>query len=77
MKIRRKNLNNLITIVVSLMLAGCSWFRDSPEPENASYEAGKKSLSEGKFEEACISDWLQDATDMLENFTSEKSLGAQ
>ncbi len=28
--------------------------------------------SEGKFEEACISDWLQDATDVLENFTSEK-----
>ena len=52
MKIRRKNLNNLITIVLSLMLAGCSWFRDSPEPENASYEAGKKALSEGNFEEA-------------------------
>lgn len=52
MKKSSKQLNYFITIVLSIILAGCSWFGESAEPENASYEAGKKALSEGKFEEA-------------------------
>ncbi len=42
----------LFIISLCILLAGCSWFGESAEPENASYEAGKKALSEGRFEEA-------------------------
>ncbi len=42
--------NLIISIFISVLLSGCSWFEDSMAPENDSYKAGKKALNEGKFE---------------------------
>jgi len=39
-------------ILLALVLSGCSWFGDSSEPVNDSYEAGKKAFSKGNYEEA-------------------------
>ena len=50
MKIGNKKYNFIIAIFLCILLSGCSWFGDSAEPENDSYEAGKKALNEGKFE---------------------------
>ena len=50
MKISNKKYNFIIAIFLCILLSGCSWFGDSAEPENDSYEAGKKALNEGKFE---------------------------
>jgi len=50
MKISNKKYNFIIAISLCILLSGCSWFGDSAEPENDSYEAGKKALNEGKFE---------------------------
>ncbi len=51
----KKNINNkkynyFISILISILLYGCSWFGNYTEPENDSYKAGKKALTEGKFE---------------------------
>ena len=45
-----KKYNFIIGLFLCIFLSGCSWFGDSTEPENDSYKAGKKALSEGKFE---------------------------
>ena len=45
-----KKYNFIIGLFLCIFLSGCSWFGDSAEPENDSYKAGKKALSEGKFE---------------------------
>ena len=50
MKISNKKYNFIIGLFLCIFLSGCSWFGDSTEPENDSYKAGKKALSEGKFE---------------------------
>ena len=50
MKISNKKYNFIIGLFLCIFLSGCSWFGDSAEPENDSYKAGKKALSEGKFE---------------------------
>jgi len=43
-------LKNLVLILFSVLVTGCSWFGDAIEPVNESYEAGKKSLDEGNYE---------------------------
>ena len=50
MEISNKKYNFIIAISLCILLSGCSWFGDSAEPVNDSYEAGKKALNEGKFE---------------------------
>ena len=40
----------IIALFLCILISSCSWFGDSAEPENDSYEAGKKALNEGKFE---------------------------
>ena len=50
MKTSNKKYNFIIAISLCILLSGCSWFGDFAEPENDSYEAGKKALNEGKFE---------------------------
>ena len=42
----------LAKILLVVWLSGCSWFGDSSEPANDSYEAGNKAFSEGNYEEA-------------------------
>ena len=50
MKISNKKYNFVIAISLCILLSSCSWIGDFAEPENDSYEAGKKALNEGKFE---------------------------
>ena len=52
MKNNWKQIKCLAIILLVAGLPGCSWFGDSSEPVNDSYEAGKKALSEGRYEEA-------------------------
>ena len=47
-----KQIKCLAIILLAVGLSGCSWFGDSSEPVNDSYEAGIKALSEGRYEEA-------------------------
>ena len=48
--INNKKYNCFISILICILLYGCSWFGNYTEPENDSYKAGKKALTEGKFE---------------------------
>lgn len=50
MEISNKKYNLIITMLLCILLFGCSWFGDFAEKGNYSYEAGKKALNEGKFE---------------------------
>ncbi len=50
MKISNNKYNFIISIFLCIVLSGCTWFGDSAEPENDSYNAGKKALNEGNFE---------------------------
>ena len=43
-------LKHLVLIIFAVLVTGCSWFSDSTEPVNESYEAGKKALEEGNYE---------------------------
>tara|TARA_B100000953_G_scaffold121076_1_gene99712 strand:- start:15 stop:707 length:693 start_codon:yes stop_codon:yes gene_type:complete len=52
MKNNGKQIKCLAIILLAVGLSGCSWFGDSSEPVNDSYEAGKKAFSEGNYEEA-------------------------
>ena len=49
-EINNKKYNYLISILICILLYGCSWFGNYTEPENDLYKAGKKALTEGKFE---------------------------
>ncbi len=40
----------LVLVIFAVLVTGCSWFSDSTEPVNESYEAGKKALEEGNYE---------------------------
>lgn len=52
MKINNITKKIIVVILISAGVAGCSWFGGSSEPTNGSFEAGKKALSEGKYEVA-------------------------
>jgi len=52
MKNKGKQIKCLAIILLSLGVFGCSWFGDSSEPVNDSFESGKKAFSEGNYEEA-------------------------
>jgi len=41
---------NLVFVIFAVLVTGCSWFSDSTEPVNESYEAGKIALEEGNYE---------------------------
>ena len=49
-KISNTQYNFIISLFLCILISGCSWLGDSAEPENDSYNAGKKALNEGKFE---------------------------
>jgi tetratricopeptide (TPR) repeat protein len=50
MKKYKMQLKHLVLIIFAVLVTGCSWFSDSTEPVNESYEAGKKALEEGNYE---------------------------
>jgi len=50
MKKYKKQLKHLVLIIFAVLVTGCSWFSDSTEPVNESYESGKKALEEGNYE---------------------------
>jgi len=50
MKKYKMQLKHLVLIIFAVLVTGCSWFSDSAEPVNESYEAGKKALEEGNYE---------------------------
>ena len=50
MKKYKMQLKDLVLIIFAVLVTGCSWFSDSTEPVNESFEAGKKALEEGNYE---------------------------